>query len=119
MSALKEAVNLQKRQVIRLKDMQNTILCKLSERINTLSKNGQLKFIYNVPYFLFGFPIYNIEDLTLFILQSLIKEGYCAIKVDESKIFISWDINDINNFNIKKRAKEKSLKSLLPIINIK
>ena len=63
MSALKEAINLQKRQISRLNDLKNVILNKLAEKINNLSKNGQLKFIYNVPPYLFGFPRYNIEDL--------------------------------------------------------
>lgn len=119
MSALKEAINLQKRQISRLNDLKNVVLNKLAEKINNLSKNGQLKFIYNVPPYLFGFPRYNVEDLTSFILQSLIKEGYCAVKIDSSRIFISWDINDINNLIKQKKKSEKNLKSLLPIINIK
>jgi len=119
MTVLKDAINLQKRQITRLNNLKNIILNKLAEKINNLSKNGQLKFIYNVPSYIFGFPRYNLEDITPFILQKLIKEGYCAFKIDSSRIFISWDINDINHLIKQKKKNEKSLKSLLPIINIR
>lgn len=118
MSALKEAINLQKRQISRLVELKKVIINKLAEKISNLSKNGQLKFIYSVPPYIFGFPKYNIDDLSDYVLQSLIKEGYCAVKIDTYKIFISWDIKDVNYFIKEKKKKKKQLESLLPIINI-
>lgn len=119
MSALRDAINLQKRQLLRMAELKNLLLSKLSEKINTLSKNGQLKFIYNTPPYVFGFSSYNIEDLTVFVLNTLIKEGYCAIKLSNSNIFVSWDVNDVNFFKKGKRKKKKQLESLIPFINIK
>ena len=119
MSALKEAINLQKRQISRIIiEVKKIIINKLAEKISNLSKNGQLKFIYNIPHYVFGFPRYNIDEISEYILQSLIKEGYCAFKVDSSKIFISWDIHDVNIFTKEKKKKKKQFESLLPIINI-
>tara|TARA_B100000035_G_C20959886_1_gene536027 strand:- start:549 stop:908 length:360 start_codon:yes stop_codon:yes gene_type:complete len=119
MSQLRHAINLQKRQLSRLTDLKKVILNKLSEKINILSKNGQLKFIYNTPIYMFGYAKYDIEELTFFILNTLSSEGYCAVKLTSSSIFISWDINDINILKKEKKKRVKQFESLMPIINMK
>lgn len=119
MSALKDAINLQKRQLNRLTELKNLLINKLAEKINNLSRNGQLKFIYNTPPYIFGFSKFDIDEMTTFILNILLREGYCAIKINSQSIFISWDVNDINVFKKEKRKSKKNIKSLLPIINIK
>ena len=119
MSSLRDAINLQKRQLGRLTEMKKLLLNKLSEKINNLSKNGQLKFIYNTPPYVFGFARYNIDEITNFMLQTLLSEGYCAIKLTVSSIFVSWDVNDVNIFKKEKKKKKKQFESLMPLINIK
>ena len=119
MSALRDAINLQKRQLSRLTELKKLLIYKLSEKINNLSKNGQLKFIYNTPPYVFGFAKYDVEEITIFMLNMLLSEGYCAIKLTESSIYVSWDINDVNMFKKEKRKKKKQFESLIPLINMK
>lgn len=119
MSALRDAINLQKRQLSRLAELKKLLIYKLSEKINNLSKNGQLKFIYNTPHYVFGFAKYDVEEMSNFILNMLLSEGYCAIKLTESSVYVSWDVNDVNRFKKEKKKKKKLLESLIPLINIR
>ena len=119
MATLKDVVSLQKRQINRFKELKSIILRKLSEKIGHLSKHGELKCIYDVPKFYFGFAPYNVEEITVYLLNNLSNEGYCAIKLTDSKIFISWDIKDVNNMLQKAKKEKINLESLLPLVNIK
>ena len=121
MSTLKDVINTQRRQMNRLSELKNTILSKSIDKINNLSKHGQLKCVYNIPKYFFGYPAYNPEDVTDFILNGLTKEGLCVIKLNDTKLFISWDITDINSMNklTKKPQVKSDISDLLPIINIK
>lgn len=119
MMVLNDAINLQKRQAYRILELRNAILSKLSEKINNLSRNGQIKFIYSVPQYLFGFHSFDVDEMTTFLTKKLKHEGYCAIKLNSCNIYISWDIKEINMLNDKKKKDIKNLKSMLHIINIK
>jgi len=119
MTTLKDVVNLQKRQINRHTELKKILLKRLGDRVNHLAKNGQLKCVYNVPSYCFGFAAYNIDDMTIYLFNEVINQGYCCIKLNESCLFISWDIKDVNNLRNKVKKEKNNLKSLLPILNIK
>jgi hypothetical protein len=119
MYTLRDVVNVQKRQLNRLNYLKDNILSKVYEKITHLAKHGELKFIYVIPSYYFGYPPYNPEDITNFLLERLIKDELCVIKIDKDKLFISWDILDINLFYKKSIKEKKNLNNLMPLINIK
>lgn len=119
MATLKDVVNLQKRQLNRQSELKKTLLKRTADRINHLSKHGQLKCIYTVPSYCFGYATYNVEDMTNYLLNEIIKQGYCVIKLNDSNLFISWDIKDVNSLRNKIKKEKNNLESLLPILNIK
>jgi hypothetical protein len=117
MSSLKEVINLQKRQHSRYVDLKQSILDKVTEKITHLAKHGELRCIYTVPSYVFGAPVYKVTDVTTFLYLKFKKEGFCVIILGNDKLFISWDINDING--IKKRNKKKNdFVDIKPLINI-
>jgi len=117
MSSLKEVINLQKRQHSRYTDLKQSILDKVTEKITHLAKHGEMRCIYTVPSYIFGAPVYNVVDITAFLYLKFKKEGFCAVILGNDKLFVSWDINDING--IKKRDKKKSeFLDIKPLINI-
>tara|TARA_R110001606_G_C15114074_1_gene621330 strand:+ start:260 stop:619 length:360 start_codon:yes stop_codon:yes gene_type:complete len=117
MSSLKEVINLQKRQHSRYIALKQDILNKLTEKIIHLAKHGEMRCVYAVPSYVFGAPVYNVADITAFLYYKFKKEGFCAVILGNDKIFISWDINDING--IKKTTKKKNqLVDIKPLINI-
>ena len=89
------------------------------DKISNLAKNGQLKMIFTVPVYIFGHPPYNVADITAYLYNKINHEGFCSIILDKNKIFISWDINDINSTKIKKKKEQKKFIDLKPLLNFK
>tara|TARA_B100001287_G_scaffold276633_1_gene288368 strand:- start:27 stop:386 length:360 start_codon:yes stop_codon:yes gene_type:complete len=106
MSSLKEVINLQKRQQSRYTELKQNILNKLTEKITHLAKHGETRCVYTVPSYVFGAPVYNVTTITAFLYYKFKQEGFCIIILGNDKIFISWDINDING--VKKSDKKKN-----------
>lgn len=117
MSSLKEVVNLQKRQHARYVELKKDILNKLTDKITHLAKHGEMRCVYTVPSYIFGAPKYNVTDVTAYLYYTFKKEGFCTVILGNDKLFISWDVNDVNM--IKKHDKKKNaLLDIKPLINI-
>ncbi len=117
MSSLKEVIKLQKRQHARYIELKENILHKVTDKITHLAKHGEMRCIYTVPSYTFGAPQYNVADITAYLFYKFKNEGFCTIMLGNDKLFISWDINDINR--IKKPDKnKKQVIDIKPLINI-
>ena len=119
MSSLKDVINLQKRQLDRYNELKKDVLKKVTNKISHLAKHNELRCIYTVPRYNFGFSTYKIEDLTSFLFLYLKKEGFCVVLLGDDKIFISWDIKDITNSNIERKKIRYDLSNIKPLLNIK
>jgi len=116
MSSLKDIVNLQRRQSARYAELKQNLLRKLTEKIAHLAKHGEMRCVYTVPRYIFGAPAYNVADITAFLFYTFKKEGFAAVVLGNDKLFISWDINDING--VTKRKKKNNLIDIKPLINV-
>ena len=119
MSSLKEVIKLQKRQHARYVELKETILNKLIDKITHLAKHGEMRCVYTVPGYTFGAPKYNVLDITSYLFYKFKNEGFLIIMLGNDKLFISWDINDINQFKKKSKEDKKSLVDLKPLLNLK
>jgi len=116
MSTLKDVINLQRRQQARYNDLKTDVLNKLTDKITHLAKHGEMRCVYTVPNYIFGFPKFNVADITAYLFFKFKKEGFCVVLLGNDKIFISWDINDISK--IKKVRKKQNMSDIKPLINI-
>ena len=117
MSSLKDVIKLQKRQHARYIELKENILNKLTEKITHLAKHGEVRCVYTVPSYTFGAPRYNVTDITAYLFYKFKNEGFCVVALANDKLFISWDIKDINN----NRAPDKNKKKIIdikPLINV-
>ena len=119
MYTIKDVLNVQKRQINRLNNLKDVVLSKAYEKITNMAKHGELKCIYKIPPYYFGYPTYNQEEIANYLRDKLINDQLCVIKIDNDKLFISWDILDINLFHKKTIKEKQNLSNLMPIINIK
>ncbi len=119
MSTLKGVLELQRKQNSRQSEIKRYILNKIGEKVNHMANHGELKCVYSIPPLIVGYPRYDIEDTRDFVFKSLEKEGYFVIKIHYDKIFISWDINDINSIKKIKDKGKREVKSLMPILKLK
>lgn len=119
MSTLKNVIEMQKRQLSRYDKLKAEIKEKLTQKITYLSRHGELRCIYTIQEYTFGYPRYNVNDITTFLSTVLINEGFCVVILTSNKLFISWDINDINNIRTDKIRKKTSITDLIPLMRLK
>ena len=119
MDGLKTVLESQKRQQNRYNALKKEMLLKLIEKISHLSKHGELKCIYTVQSYTFGYPRYDVSEMTNYLYFCLVNEGFCVVILAINKLFISWDINDINKLKVKKQKNKEDMNDLIPLLNLK
>ena len=89
----------------RLKKFDN-ILLQIHRRIKYHAELEQTYCAYVIPEFIFGTPLYNINDLKNYIMNTLKKNGFKIMYFHPNTIFISWDIkNKLKNKDDKSKKK--------------
>ena len=117
MTSLQDVIKLQRRQHKRFNDLKQNILTKLTDKITHLAKHGETRCIYTIPSYTFGLPKYDVADITTYVFIKMSNEGFCVVLLANNKLFISWDISDINKNEPPK--KKQSMTDLKPLLNIR
>ena len=81
-------------------DVYNKILNKIYNKIKIVNKRKKTDLIYEIPNYIFGFPLYNNRTCTVFIISSMRKKGFLVKFNFPNILYISWD--DLVKSNIKK-----------------
>jgi hypothetical protein len=85
----------------RLKMFDN-ILVQIHNKIKYQSKNKTFYCTFNIPEFLIGKPIYKVDDLRKYLIDSLKRDKFDVLYLHPNLLFISWERNKNNKRNIKK-----------------
>ena len=83
------------------------ILSQCCIRIKHYSKNEYTSCLFEVPEFIIGTPLYNKEELILYIIDSLRKKGLNIKLIYHNIIYISWDIK-CHKKNVSNSLKNKT-----------
>jgi len=81
-------------------DVYNKILNKIYNKIQLVNKRKKTDLIYEIPNYIFGFPLYNKKTCTVFIISSIRKKGFLVKFNFPNILYISWD--DLIKNNLKK-----------------
>lgn len=76
----------------------NTILAKCHDKIRNTAKLGGTNIFYEIPYFIFGLPLYDMGLCISYIVNSLRNNGlFVQIlqKPNDNMLYISWSPNDV------------------------
>lgn len=84
----------------------DSILKKCHHRILYNSKLERTYCFFSIPEFIFGTPLYDINDLTKYIINSLVSNGFKVKYFDPNVIFITW--ND-KSYEISMKQPEQKL----------
>ena len=85
------------------------ILLQIHRRIKYHAELEQTYCLYCIPEFIFGVPLYNINDLKKYIMDTLKKNGFKLMYFHPNTIFISWDVeNKIQNKSDPKKKKKEN-----------
>jgi len=86
------------------------VLIKCHKKIKLNADNKKTECIFQIPPFIFGKPLYNIDNLQDYIIKSLRMNGFEVKKLVEYYLFINWNINKPEvKENKKIKKKEENL----------
>jgi len=87
-------------------EIYDSVLVKCHERIKYNSNFEKTYCFFQIPEFIIGTPLYNINEMRKYIINSLKTNGFNILYVDPNWLFISW--GHVNNEkSISKKFKEK------------
>lgn len=89
-------------------DVYNKILTKVFNKIELVNKRKKTELIYEVPNYIFGYPLYDNRTCLVFVISSLRKKGFYVKFNFPNILFISWKYlvaNSIKNvtYNLMKK----------------
>ena len=65
------------------------------KKIIASSDNKKTRIFYEVPDFMVGFPLYDINECITHVMQSLKTNGFLTIYYFPKYIYVSWDLEEI------------------------
>lgn len=94
----------QKKNIQRLENFDN-ILKKIHLRIRLSAQQEKTFCFYQIPEFIIGVPLYNVNDLKNYLCNGLEKNGFKILKMEPNWLFISWEVSQKENKKIIKKNK--------------
>ena len=98
--------SINKRHLKRL-ELYNSILEKVHHRIKYNAELEKTFCFYNIPEFIIGTPLYNVEELKNYIITALKKNGFMLLHIEPNWLFISWNVNEIKEDTNKGKKKKE------------
>lgn len=73
--------------------------------------SNKLNCFYEVPEYIMGYPLFDLNDCIMFIMDALNRNGFLAVYYFPKFIYISWDFEEIerNKNKDKKQFQEKQI----------
>ena len=109
--SLKDILELEKSRLNREHATYKTVYERMKNRINFTVKTGEKICFYEIPDFIVGYPLINIEKTMIYLQNKLSKEGFVHIKIDERRLLITWNPKHLKELDkhIKEEEKKKTL----------
>jgi hypothetical protein len=70
----------------------NPVIDQIQAKIKqqAIHNSGAPYILYEVPTFVFGYPLYSLKEAIQFLVSEFAKAGYWVWVVEEKYLFISW-----------------------------
>jgi len=86
------------------------ILQRCHNKITLYAENRKTECIYEVPEFIIGVPLYDINELREYLVSSLNKNGFILKQIPPNWIYISWDIKNKKKMKVKVEKKREDFR---------
>lgn len=120
---------IQKKQTEREKSrvqLYEKIASRCFKRIKEVASNEDVYCFFRLPEYIPGYPIYNMTECVMFLLNLLKEKGFNARYCDGFMIYITWNFSKTNlrltntyNQSQKKEEEEKPRKNIIEGLNLK
>lgn len=84
------------------------ILKKVHNRILYNANLEKTYCFFQIPEFIIGVPLYNVNDLKNYLITCLKKDRFTLIYVEPNWLFISWELNNLKKPKEKQKQVKKS-----------
>ena len=92
---------------------------KILEKFDDILKKVHNRILYNanlektycffqIPEFIIGVPLYNVNDLKNYLITSLKKDRFTLFYVEPNWLFISWELNNLKKPKEKQKQTKKT-----------
>ena len=71
-------------------EIYDTVLVKCHHRIKYNSDHHQTHCFFQIPEFIIGIPIYDINEMNKYIINSLKSNGFNIDYIEPNWVFIEW-----------------------------
>lgn len=85
------------------------ILEKIHKKIVQACENKKTICCYEVPDFIIGFPLINLNECIIYLIDALKKNGFIVQYFLPNIIYISWDINDVEKTKERNISENKNI----------
>jgi hypothetical protein len=96
--------------ILKSLEIYDDVLVKCHNRIKYNSDLEKTYCFYQIPEFIIGVPIFNIQEMRTYIINSLQNNGFQIMYIEPNWLFISWckdNRKKLVNSNFKKEIKQK------------
>ena len=83
------------------------ILKRLHNRIRYHAKNEKTYCFFQIPEFIIGIPLYNVDDLKEYLIKSLQKDGFEYMYIEPNWLFVTWELKKSKKIPSPKPKKKK------------
>lgn len=68
------------------------IISQIEQKVRqqAIANSNAPYILFEVPSFVFGYPLFNHKDAINYLLNELLKSGFWVWNVEEKYLFISW-----------------------------
>lgn len=83
------------------------VLENCHKKIKASAANNKYKIYYEVPDYMMGYPLYDLNECIKFVVDSLNRNGFLAVYYFPRYVYVSWDFEEIE-------SAKKSVKNATP-----
>ena len=81
------------------------ILQRCHNKIKLYAENRKTECVYEIPGFIIGVPLFDVNELREYLVSSLNKNGFILKQIPPNYIYISWDLKNKKKMKVKKEKK--------------
>jgi len=83
------------------------VLDMVHNKIKRSAQEKCLRCLFEVPNYVFGFPLFNLNECIEYIVKELKANGFVVNYYFPNKIYISWDFDEINEVKHLERSQSE------------
>jgi hypothetical protein len=91
---------------------------KCFKRIKEVADNEQTYTFYQLPEYIPGYPLYNMTECVMYVLEILHEKGFHARYVDHFILYISWNLPK-SQFKMIQNKEEPPKKNIIENLPLK